>query len=152
MSAKDRDTGAEQRITITESANLDSSEVDRMVKDADAHRDEDARLRETIDARNGLDAAMHAVQRRLDELGSAVPVHEKARAERLVGDAKQALDQQEPLERLRTLSGELQQVAQSLSAAASTGAGPSGGPTGPEAATNEPGADDDVIDADFSEG
>ena len=50
------------------------------------------------------------------------------------------------------MTGELQQVAQSLSVAASTGAGPGGGPTGPAAGTDEPGADDDVIDADFSEG
>jgi len=105
VSARDRDTGAEQRITITESANLDSGEVDRMVKDAEAHRGEDARLRETVDARNELDAALHVVQRRVDELGSAVPVHEKARAEMLVGDAREALkDQEAPLDRLRSRS------------------------------------------------
>ena len=116
------------------------------------HRGEDARLRETVDARNELDAALHVVQRRVDELGSSVPVHEKARAEMLVGDAQEALKQQEPLERLRSLTGELRQIAQSLSVAASTGAGASGGPTGSAAGANEPGADDDVIDADFSEG
>jgi molecular chaperone DnaK len=152
VSARDRDTGAEQRITITESANLDSAEVDRMVKDAEAHRGEDARLRETIDARNELDAALHAVQRRLDELGSSVAVHEKARAEMLVGDAQEALKQQEPLERLRTLTGELRQIAQSLSVAAAGGAGPGSGTAGSGPGNGEPHADDDVIDADFSEG
>jgi molecular chaperone DnaK len=152
VSAKDRDTGAEQRITISESSNLDSSEVDRMVKDAEAHRGEDARLRETVDARNELDAATHAVQRRLEELGSSVAVHDKARAEMLVGDAQQALKEQAPLDRLRSLTGELAQVAQGLSVAAASGAGAQGNGAGqPPEGTGRPGADDDVIDADFSE-
>ncbi len=155
VSARDRDTGAEQRITISESSNLDSSEVERMVKDAEAHRSEDARLRETTDARNELDAAGHAVQRRVDELGSAVAVHEKARAEMLVNDAQQALKEQAPLDRLRSLTGELLQVAQGLSAsAAGAGAPGTGAPGGAEGSPRPDGAggDDDVIDADFSEG
>jgi molecular chaperone DnaK len=152
VSAKDRDTGAEQRVTISESTNLDSSEVDRMIKDAEAHRGEDARLRETVDARNELDAAAHAVQRRLDEIGSSVPVHEKARADMLVGDARQALTDEAPLERLRTLTGELRQIAQSLSMA-TAGAGAQGdGAAGQDAGGGAAGSDDDVIDADFSEG
>ena len=157
VSARDRDTGAEQRITISESSNLDASEVERMVRDAEAHRSDDARLREVVDARNELDAAAHAVQRRLDELGSSVPVHEKARAEMLVGDASQALKEEAPLDRLRSLTGELRQVAQSLSASAAAGAQADGGggaqadAGGPTPGTGEQPADDDVIDADFSE-
>ena len=81
VSARDKDTGAEQRITISESSNLDQSEVERMIADAEQHRDEDARLRELTDARNELDTAAYQVERRLAELGDAVPVHEKARAE-----------------------------------------------------------------------
>jgi molecular chaperone DnaK len=142
VSAKDRDTGAEQRITISESSNLDTAEVNRMVADAEAHRSEDAQLREAIDARNELDAAAHAVQRRLDELGSSVAVHDKARAEMLVGDAQQALNEDAPLDRLRSLTSELRQIAQGLTAG-SADQGPG---------TTSSSDDDDAIDAEFSGG
>jgi molecular chaperone DnaK len=84
VSARDKDTGAEQRITISESSNLDSSEVERMVRDAEQHRSEDQRLRELIDVRNELDSAAYQVERRLSELGASAPVNEKARAEMLI--------------------------------------------------------------------
>ena len=91
VSARDKDTGAEQKITISESSNLDRSEVERMIGDAERHRAEDARLRETIDARNELDSVAYQVERRLYELGDAAPEHEKARAQMLVNDARQAV-------------------------------------------------------------
>ncbi|HSS54734.1 MAG TPA: molecular chaperone DnaK, partial [Gaiellales bacterium] len=84
VSARDKDTGAEQRITITETSNLDQSEIERMIADAEQHRDEDRRLRELTDARNQLDSAAYQVERRLNELGPAAPTHEKARAEALI--------------------------------------------------------------------
>ncbi|HEX9541040.1 MAG TPA: molecular chaperone DnaK [Streptosporangiaceae bacterium] len=152
VSARDKDTGAEQRITISESSNLDKAEVDRMVADAQQHRDDDRRLRELTDARNELDSVAYQVERRLGELGAGVPVHEKARAETLVADARQAIQEQAPLDRLRSLTSELQQVYQSLGAAGSgsSGPGPSGGgPSGPGSPGQAPG-DDDVIDAEFT--
>src|SRR6187200_153932 len=114
VSARDKDTGAEQRITISESSNLDQSEVDRMVRDAEQHRSDDAQLRELVDARNELDALAHQVERRLDELGDAVPSHERARAEMLVTDARQAVSEEASLDRIRTLVGELQGVYHGL--------------------------------------
>ena len=145
VSARDKDTGAEQRITISEASNLDASEVERMVKDAEAHRAEDAELRATIDARNELDSIAHQVERRLDELGEAVPPHERARAEMLVTDARQAVAEEAPRDRVRALIGELQGVFHSLGAT-SVGAGASGGgDTGGGA-----NADEDVIDAEFT--
>src|SRR4030081_2087063 len=75
VSARDKDTGAEQRITISETSNLDRSEVERMVADAERHRDEDSRLRQLIDARNELDSIAYQVERRLSELGDQVPEH-----------------------------------------------------------------------------
>src|SRR4051812_10097135 len=117
VSARDKDTGAEQRITISGTSNLDQSEVERMLRDAETHRAEDGRLREEIDARNELDSAAHQVERRLQELGEGVPVHEKARAEQLVADARSAMKDGAPVDRLRSLSSELQQVYQSLVAA-----------------------------------
>ncbi|GGP18010.1 chaperone protein DnaK [Nonomuraea glycinis] len=148
VSARDKDTGAEQRITISESSNLDKSEIERMVTDAEQHRDEDTRLRETIDARNELDSVAYQVERRLQELGDTVPVHEKARAEQLVEDARQAIKEEAPIDRLRSLSGELQQVYHGLGTA---GGGPETPGVPPQAREEgAPGAGDDVIDAEFT--
>ena len=116
VSARDQDTGAEQRITISETSNLDQSEVERMISDAERHREEDKRLRELTDARNELDAAAYAVEHLLAERGDAVAVHEKARADTLVADARQVLKEEAPVDRLRSLTLELQQVYQNLSA------------------------------------
>jgi molecular chaperone DnaK len=146
VSARDKDTGAEQRITISESSNLDKSEIERMVADAERHRNEDIQMRQVIDARNELDTAAYQVERRLQELGDALPVHEKARAEMLVNDARNAMkDEQAPVERLRSLSAELQQVYHGLGTTTEQpqGAGPA--PSGPAQA-----AGDDVIDAEFT--
>ncbi|MEU7916128.1 molecular chaperone DnaK [Microbispora bryophytorum] len=149
VSAKDKDTGAEQRITISESSNLDKSEIDRMIADAERHRNEDAQLRAAIDARNELDSAAHQVERRLSELGDAVPVHEKARAEQLIMEARQAIKEEVPVDRLRSLTAELQQVYHGLGVAAS--AAQAQGPTqaGPGQAAAGP-SDEDVIDAEFT--
>src|SRR5215469_7444751 len=117
VSARDKDTGTEQRITISESSNLDQAEVERMIADAERHRDEDLRVRELTDARNALDTAAYQVERLLAERGDSVAVHEKARAENLVADARQALKEDAPLTRLRELTGELQQVYHGLGAA-----------------------------------
>jgi len=151
VSARDKDTGAEQRITISESSNLDTSEIERMVQDAERHRDEDARLREMIDARNALDSAAYQVERRLAELGDAVPVHEKGRAEMLISDARQAIKDEAPLDRLRTLTAELQQVYQSLGVSGD-GAGSASSPSDPGGQGSPSSQDDDVIDAEFTTG
>src|SRR5271165_1156965 len=125
VSAKDKDTGAEQRITISESSNLDQAEVERMIADAEQHRGEDRRLRELTDARNELDAAAYQVEHLLSERGDSVPVHEKARADNLVADARQALKQESALEAIRNLTAELRQVYQALSAASAAPQGQS---------------------------
>jgi molecular chaperone DnaK len=143
VSARDKDTGTEQRITISESSNLDQNEVERMVADAERNRDEDRRLREVTDARNELDAATYQVEHILAERGDSLPVHEKARAENLAADARQALKEDTPVDRLRTMTAELQQVYQILGA--SPGAVP------PEQEVPPPrDSEDDVIDADFT--
>jgi molecular chaperone DnaK len=146
VSARDKDTGAEQKVTISESSNLDKAEVERMVSDAEAHRSEDKRLRELVDARNELDSAAYQVERRLQELGDAVPPHERARAEMLVSEARQAVKEETPLERLRSLTSELQQVFHGLRAV-SAGATAGQGQTG---VSDEGSSDDDVIDAEFT--
>jgi molecular chaperone DnaK len=148
VSARDKDTGAEQRITISESSNLDKAEVERMIAEAEQHQEEDRRLRELADARNELDSAAYQVERRLNELGDRAPAHERARAEMLVSDAREAIKGDAPLDRLRTLTAELQQVYYGLSVAPSGDGGPTPGEPG-GAPGGGPG-DDDVIDAEFT--
>jgi len=146
VTARDKDTGVEQGITISETSNLDESEVQRMVQEAERHRTDDQQLRQEVDARNQLDTVAYQVQRRLDERGAAVPEHERARAEMLVAEARQAVTDQAPLDRTRELTAELQQVLASLSVEASVGAGAGGSSGGTGAGA---GGDDDVIDAEF---
>jgi molecular chaperone DnaK len=150
VTARDKDTGKEQGITISETSNLDPSEVERMIADAERNRADDERLRQEIDARNELDSVAYQVERRLEELGDGVPVHEKARAEQLVSDARQAVKDQARLDRVRTLIGELQQVYQALSAPRGGDGAPAGaGARTPDTSTAD---DEDVIDADFTVG
>ncbi|MDT4925349.1 MAG: molecular chaperone DnaK [Pseudonocardiales bacterium] len=146
VTARDRDTGAEQGITITQSSNLDQSEVERMLAEAEQNRAADQRLREHIEARNQLDSVAYQLERRLGELGDTAAVHEKARAEMLISDAREAVaDDNAPLDRIRSLTGELQQAAQGLGTSAASRA-TNGGGTGQR--DDQP-ADDDVIDAEF---
>ncbi|RCV54682.1 molecular chaperone DnaK [Marinitenerispora sediminis] len=154
VTARDKDTGAEQGITISESSNLDRSEVDRMVAEAERHRDEDRELREAVDARNALDTVAYQVERRLERLGEAAPGHERARAEMLVGEAREAVGEQAPLDRVRSLTSELQQLLQGLMMR--------GGPEGRRAAAEEgtvprqqrgeAAEPEDVVDAEFDRG
>jgi molecular chaperone DnaK len=147
VSAKDSATGRVQAITISGSGTLDEAEVQRMVADAEQHRADDAKLRELVDARNTLDSAAYQVERRLTELGEQVAVHDKARAEMLIADARQAIKDESPLERVRSLTADLQQMLHGLTTTASAGpsaAGPATrGPSGPASS-------DDVIDADYT--
>ena len=148
VTARDKDTGKEQGITISESSNLDAADVDRMVQEAERNRAADQQLRREIDARNELDALAYQVQRRLDELGDAAPPHERARAEMLVGDARQAVADQAPLDRVRELTQELQGVLAGLQAASAADGARGGNGAGPAPSA----ADDDVIDAEFDRG
>jgi len=148
VSARDRDTGAEQSITISGSSNLDQAEVDRMVADAERNRADDQRLRQETDARNELDSIASQVERRLAELGDSVPSHERARAEMLAADARAAVKDQAPMDRVRELTNELQQIFHSLGAGASRPPGDAGDSGNGSSSVN----DDDVIDADFTVG
>jgi molecular chaperone DnaK len=136
VTAKDKDTGAEQGITISESSNLDQSEIDRMVSEADRNRADDQRLRTEVDARNMLDTVAYQVERAIT---ADTPAHERARAEMLVGQAREAVKSEAPLDQVRSLTSELQQVQASLSAVRSGG----------EEQPTSQGGGDDVIDAEF---
>ncbi len=151
VSARDKDTGAEQRITISEGSNLEPGEVERMVAEADSNRTADQALRQAVDARNDLDAIAYQVERRLNELGDSAPQHERARAQMLVADARQAVKEDAPLDRVRPLTSELQQIYHSLLASRGNPAGPSDG-TGTGTGPSTGGDSDDVIDAEFDRG
>jgi molecular chaperone DnaK len=150
VSARDKDTGVEQNITISESGTLDEAEVQRMVTDAERHQAEDARARQLIEARNELDTASYQVERLVSERGDAVAVHDKARAETLVADARQAVKEQAPLERVRALTADLQQMLHGLSATTAAGTGADG--SAQPGRSGAAGGRDDVIDAEFTTG
>jgi len=122
VSAKDKDTGKEQNITISGSTSLDQREIDRMIKDAEAHATEDRARRQEIDQRNQVDTLVYRVEHLLGEMGDRVPMHEKARAEQLVAEARTALKDHAAMDRLRTLASDLEQMVHSLDATASRGA------------------------------
>jgi molecular chaperone DnaK len=153
VTARDKDTGAEQGITISESTNLDAAEVERMVQEAERNRAADEQLRAEVDARNALDSIAYQVERRLEELGDAAPSHERARAEMLVTEARQAVADQAPVDRVQQLTGELQQVLAGLTAVQSGAGGQVGADVGAgQGAGPGDGGDDDVIDAEFDRG
>ena len=155
VSAKDRDTGKEQTITISDSSNLDKSEVERMVKDAESNASEDRKRRNLIDKRNEADQVAYQVEKQLEELGEAVPTHEKARITGLIADIREAVKTEAPLEKLQNLIGDLRQAQSSLAAhaqpqpagaTAGDGAGAGNGNGSADASANE-----DVIDAEFTQ-
>ena len=146
VTAKDKDTGKEQKITISGSTQLSKEEIDRMVKDAEAHSQEDKQRREEIELINHADSLAYQVERQLRELGERAPANEKARAEQLISETRSLVKSGTPdIAKLRQFTGDLQQIAYGLTAAASSpqpqqGQQPQGKP---------PGSADDVIDAEF---
>src|SRR6185436_7759434 len=145
----DKDTGAEQQVTIQESTNLDEGEVERMIREAQEHAGEDKQRREEIDARNELDSLAYQAGQLVEPLQEGLPVHETARAEQLIADARQAIEEQAGLDRVRPLISDLQQLIQSLPASAQAAAATNGG--GGDGAAGDGATDDDeVIDAEFT--
>ena len=149
VTAKDKESGKEQKITISGSTQLSKEEIDRMVVDAQSHSEEDRRRREEVEARNNADSMAYQVERQLRELGERVPLNEKARAEQLIADIRELVKTNSAdVSRLRQLTGDLQQVGHGLSSSASAEQGRQSGRTG---GPQPSGGDDDVIDAEFKE-
>jgi len=141
--ARDKDTGKEQKITITGSTQLPKEEIDRMVRDSEAHADEDRRRKEEVEARNNADSMAHQVERQLRELGDRAPANERARAEQMINQVRELVRMQSSdINQLRQLTNDLQQILYGLAAAASQAPQPETQKTGT-------GGPDDVIDADF---
>jgi molecular chaperone DnaK len=104
-------------------------------------------LRKQVDARNELDSVAYQVERRLAELGDSAAPHDRARAEMLVADARQAVKDEAPLDRVQSLTSELQQVLYGLQPAPAGGGNGQQGPSGN--GHGSPVGDDDVVDAEF---
>jgi molecular chaperone DnaK len=146
--AKDKDTGKEQKITISGSTQLSKEEIDRMVKDAQAHAEEDKRRREEIEVANQADSAAYQLERQLRELGDRAPSNEKARAEQLISETRSLIKgSTSDVARLRQLTSDMQQIGYGLASAASqqSAAGAPAGPTEGHGANPE----EDVVDAEF---
>jgi molecular chaperone DnaK len=148
VTAKDKGSGKEQKITISGSTQLATEEIDRMVADAQAHSDEDRKRREEIEARNGADSIAYQVERQLRDLGDRAPLNEKGRAEQLIGEVRGLVkNNSADVARLRQLSSDLQQVAYGLASSGGQADAPGGGSSGGP----RTGGDDDVIDAEFKQ-
>ncbi len=151
VSAKDKGSGKEQAITISGSTNLDQGEIERMVEEAEKHGEEDKKYRKEVEERNQADSLVYQVERQLSELGDSLPVHEKARLEQTVNDLREALKENAPIEKIRSLHSDLQQAAHTLSEAAYQKT--SGGGTAGEGTEQTGGGagGDDVVDAEYEE-
>jgi molecular chaperone DnaK len=152
VSAKDKATGKEQRIVIKASSGLTDEEIDRMVKDAEAHAEEDRRFRELVDVRNKADGLVHSAEKALKDLGDKVSAEDRRTVESAISDLRTALkgDSKETIEKkaeaLAQASAAVMQQAMAGSAEGATG--PQGGAAGGSGASE---AGDDVLDAEFEE-
>ena len=156
VAAKDKQTGKEQKITISGSTQLSKEEIERMVNEAQAHSAEDRKRREEVEARNTADSVAYQVERQLRDLGDRVPVNEKARAEQLISEIRELVkNNSTDVARLRRLGNDLQQLAYGLASAAESQQPPPGGQAGGRGGAQpggpRPGGSDDVIDAEFKE-
>lgn len=150
VSAKDKATGKEQKIVIKASSGLNEDEIKRMVKDAEAHAEEDRKFRELVEARNKADALVHGTEKALKDLGEKVPANDRANIENAVSDLKRALsgDDKDIIEKK---AAEVSRLAAAL-AQQSAEAGAAGAGEGPQAsAGGAAGGNDDVLDAEFEE-
>ena len=143
VSAKDKGTGKEQSITISGSTALSDEEVDRMVKDAESHAEEDKKQKEEVEARNQTDSLCYSTEQTLAELGDKVSGDLKSKAESAIADAKKALEGSD-IEAIKAAGESLQSVAYELAQivyadAQAASAGAEGAASG----------SDDVVDADY---
>ena len=154
VSAQDKATGKEQSIIIKASSGLSDEEIDQMVKDAEAHAEEDKKFHEQVNARNQADGLIHATQKSIEELGEKVSDEERSSAEAAIADLKQALEGDDveditaKTQKLGEVSGQIAQrayeEAQKESEAAAAG---DAQPEGETASADE----GEVVDADFEE-
>src|SRR5437870_2487602 len=156
VSAKDLGTGKEQKITITSSSGLSKNEVEKFVKDAESHAEEDRKRREEIEAKNQLDSLVYNVEKMLNENRDKISGSEVSNLENAISEARKAMEQggvdniKRATENLTKASHKLAEVMyQSAGAGAGgqSGQGGQGGPTGGSTSSSGGGSKDDVIEA-----
>ena len=149
VTAKDKGTGKHQQITISGSTALSDDEVDRMVKDAESHAEEDKAKKDEIEVRNQADSLAYGTEQTLKELGDKVPADTKKKAEDAVAAVKKALDGTD-IEAIKSASEQLQTAAQDLAQVVySQTDAPADGAAGAGPAAGTQGGADDVVDADY---
>jgi molecular chaperone DnaK len=158
VSAKDLGTGKEQSIKITASSGLTEEEIQKLVREAEQHAEEDKRRKELIEARNQADSMIYSVEKNIKEFGDKIDASEKSRIEDAINKTKKAMEGDD-IQAIKKAQDELMSASHKLAEAmyAKTAGGP-GGPSGGEGAQQQTGAeqtsrkkDDDVVDADFEE-
>ena len=145
VSAKDRGTGKQQQITISGSTALSDDEVTRMVKDAEAHAEEDKRQKDEVETRNQTDSLVYSTEQTLSELGDKVPADVKSDAQAAVDEAKAALNGTD-IEAIKSAGEKLRNVGYKLAEVVYSDAQASQ-PAGTGAGASTP--NDDVVDADY---
>ena len=155
VSAKDKATGKEQQIRIQASGGLSDSDIDKMVKDAEAHASEDKQRKTLVEARNQADAMIHATEKNLKEYGDQVPAADKQAIEQAVTDLREVLDGDDA-EAIKTKTEALGQASMKLGEAMYKASQAEAGSSddAPTGGTQEPGGGGDdatVVDADFEE-
>jgi len=144
VSAKDKNTGKEQSITIKASSGLSDEEVEKMIKDAETHAEEDKKFQELITARNMADSLVHSTKQTLEELKEEISDEEKTTIESAVNELEESIkgDDKDDIDaKVQNLSEKAQVLAQKAQEKASA--------EGSETADGK--ADEDVVDADFEE-
>jgi molecular chaperone DnaK len=153
VSAKDMGTGKEQSIKITASSGLSEEEIERLVKDAELHSEEDKKKRELVDARNAADSLIYSTEKSLKEAGDKIDAGIKGEIDNAIGNLKKAMEGEDTSE-IKRLSEELTQVSHKIAEVLYAQAAQSQGQAGPEAGPAEAETaqkDEEVVDADFEE-
>ncbi|MBX6392024.1 MAG: molecular chaperone DnaK [Burkholderiales bacterium] len=150
VSAKDKATGKENKITIKANSGLSEEEIQRMIKDAEAHAAEDKKAYELATARNQADALIHSVKKSLTEYGDKLDAGEKSKIESAIKELEEAVkgDDKDAIDR-KTAS--LAQAAQKLGEKMYAGAQQAAGDSGPAGGQGAQANDDNVVDAEFTE-
>jgi molecular chaperone DnaK len=157
VNAKDLGTGKEQSIKITASSGLSEAEIEKLVKDAEMHAEEDKRRKELIEARNQADSLVYSVEKNIKEFGDKVDAAEKSKIEDAIARVKKALEGDD-LDTIKKAQDELMNVSHKLAeamyaktAGGAGGPGAAGGASAAGADSSSGKKDDDVVDADFEE-
>ncbi len=156
VSAKDKATGKENKITIKANSGLAEDEIEAMVKDAEAHADDDRKAREMVDARNECDALVHSVRKSLGEYGEKLDAEEKGKIEQALSDAEEAIkgnDKDDIQAKSQALAAASQKLAEQINAQAQAQQASQGADSAADGNGGQQAPEDDgnVVDAEFEE-